>query len=94
MTQLLDYVILALAVYRLTRLITTDVILNKYREKIWNKYPIEKEGIGYLITCDWCTSIWVSSLVVAMYTIAPDIAIAVWGVFALSAIAGLMNRVN
>jgi len=94
MTRLLDYVILALAVYRLTRLITTDVILNKYREKIWNKYPIEKEGIGYLITCDWCTSIWVSSLVVAMYTIAPDIAIAVWGVFALSAIAGLMNRVN
>jgi hypothetical protein len=94
MTRLLDYVILALAVYRLTRLITTDVILNKYREKIWNKYPIENEGIGYLITCDWCTSIWASSLVVAMYTIAPDIAIAVWGVFALSAIAGLMNRVN
>ena len=94
MTRLLDYVILALAVYRLTRLITTDVILNKYREKIWNKYPIEKEGIGYLITCDWCTSIWVSSLVVVMYTIAPDIAIAVWGVFALSAVAGLMNRVN
>jgi hypothetical protein len=94
MTQLLDYVILSLAVYRLTRLITTDVILNKYREKIWNKYPIENEGIGYLITCDWCTSIWASSLVVAMYTIAPDIAIAVWSVFALSAIAGLMNRVN
>jgi hypothetical protein len=94
MTRLLDYVILALAVYRLTRLITTDVILNKYREKIWNKYPIENEGIGYLITCDWCISIWTSSLVVVMYTIAPDIAIAVWSVFALSAIAGLMNRVN
>ena len=94
MIQLLDYVILALAVYRLTRLVTTDVIFNKYREKIWAKYPIEKEGIGYLITCDWCTSIWVSSLVVCMYKIAPDIAIAVWGVFALSAVAGLMNRVN
>jgi hypothetical protein len=94
MTQLLDYVILALAVYRLTRLVTTDVIFNKYREKIWNKFPIEDEGIGYLITCDWCTSIWTSSLVVSVYKIAPDFAIAIWGVFALSAIAGLMNRVN
>jgi hypothetical protein len=94
MTQLLDYVILALAVYRLTRLITTDVILNKYREKIWNKYPIEKEGIGYLITCDWCTSIWVSSLVLTMYKIAPTPAITVWGIFALSGAAGLLSRIS
>lgn len=94
MIQLLDYVILMLATYRLTRLVTTDVIFNKYREKIWNKYPVEKEGLGYLITCDWCTSIWTSSLVVCMYKISPDIAIAVCGIFALSAAVGFLNRVN
>lgn len=92
MTSALDLIILALAVYRITRLVTTDVILNRYREKIWRRYPPENGGLGYLITCDWCTSLWVSSLVVVMYTIASEPTTLILSVFALSGFVGLANR--
>jgi hypothetical protein len=53
----LNFLILALAIFRLTRLVTTDTIFNELREKIWNKFPPNRINLGYLITCDWCTSI-------------------------------------
>jgi hypothetical protein len=90
----IDYIIMALAVFRITRLVTTDVVLNKVRDKIWKKFPPEDEGIGYLITCDWCSSIWVSTLVLSVYRIAPTPVIAVLGIFALSAVTGLLSRVG
>lgn len=89
--SVLHFVVLALGVFRLTRIITTDVVLNKLRDRLWKKYPPENGGIGYLITCDWCTSIWTSSLVVVMYTIVPDIVFAGMCVLALSAITGLVT---
>jgi hypothetical protein len=94
MIMTLDYIILALAVFRITRLITTDVIADKLRDKIWEKYPMHKNGLGYVITCDWCTSIWVASPTVLMYKITAEPTIAVCSVFALSAVAGLLSRVN
>ena len=90
-TTVLQFIILGLAAYRLTRLVTTDVILNPIREKIWKKYPPSKHNLGYVITCDWCTSIWVSSLVVIMYTIASSLTLTVCCVFAISALVGLMT---
>ena len=94
MIDTLDYVILALAVYRLTRLITTDTILEKVRERIWRRFPIHENGLGYLITCTWCTSIWTSSLVMSMYKISTEPTIFFCGILALSAVAGLIDRVG
>jgi hypothetical protein len=87
---LLEFVILGLATYRLTRLITTDNILETFRERIWKKYPPQSSKLGYLITCDWCTSIWVASVVVASAMIIP-VLVYVYAVFAVSAIAGLLT---
>jgi hypothetical protein len=92
--MIIDYTILALAVFRLTRLVTTDVIFNPVREKIWKKSPPHKNGVGYLITCDWCTSIWTSSLVFTMYKIATEPAIFVCSILALAGVAGLISRVG
>lgn len=92
MTSMLDLIILALAVYRLTRLVTTDVILDGVREKVWRRHPPERGGVGYLITCDWCTSLWLSSLVVVMYTIAPELTILISSIFAISGFVGIANR--
>lgn len=86
----LDYIILGLAVYRITRLVTTDTILEKFREFVWRKSPPEKNGIGYLITCNWCTSIWVSSLVFSMYKMMTEPTIFVCSIFALSGVAGII----
>jgi hypothetical protein len=94
MTRLIDYVILTLAIYRITRLITTDVIFNKYRTRIWQKYPIHRDGLGYLITCPWCMSIWVSLPVVVMYRINTDWTIVGLSVFAFSTLVGFINRVD
>lgn len=90
----IDGVILVLAVFRITRLITTDEIFSKVRNMIWKKSPAYSGGIGYLITCDWCTSVWVSSLVLTMYKIATTPAVFVFGIFALSGAAGLLSRIS
>lgn len=92
--MIVDYIILALATFRLTRLITTDVIFNGVRERIWRRFSPGDGGLGYLITCDWCTSIWTASLVATMYTIATGPTVFVCGILALSAAVGLLNRVS
>lgn len=83
-------IILALAVYRLTRLVTTDTITFPIRNKIWNRFPPETSRFGYLFTCDWCTSIWVSSLVVISYTIIPTATTLLALIPALSAVASII----
>jgi len=94
MTRLLDLTILILAVHRITRLITTDVIFEKLRQRVWKKYPPYGNGIGYLITCDWCTSLWVATPVYALYKMNTDAAILVFGAFALSSAAVIIDRVS
>jgi hypothetical protein len=89
-----EYLILSLAVFRLTRLITTDLILSPVRGLIWRKFPPSGNGIGYLITCDWCTSIWVASPVFALYKIWPTPTMFVCGILAVSAAAGILSRVS
>ena len=94
MTQLLDYVLLVLAVHRLTRLIVEDAIFSKVREKIWRKSPAYAVGAGYLITCFWCMSLWLATPIFVLYKMQPDATIIVLGGFALSSAAALLDRVG
>jgi hypothetical protein len=84
------FVILALAAFRITRLITTDTIFDPLREKIWNKFPPNRINIGYLITCDWCTSIWVAPIVIFSYVLVPSVVFVVSLVLATSAVVGFL----
>jgi hypothetical protein len=90
--NIIDYFILALATYRLTRLVTTDTVFERVREKVWKKFPPHKGGIGYLITCNWCASIWVASLVFSMYKISTEPVIFVSTILSLSVFAGFLSR--
>ncbi len=83
-------VILALAVFRVTRLITTDAILEVPREWLFRKFPPGYSRFGYLFTCNWCMSIWVASLLVIPYTIIPTATIIFSLIPALSAVAALI----
>lgn len=85
----LDLAVLALAAYRLTRLVTTDTLLEPLRERWWRRFPPSTQP-GYLVTCDWCTSMWISAPLVLMYSIYPTATVYVCAVFALSAAVGII----
>lgn len=86
----IELVIYGLATYRLTRLITRDTILESFRNWVWKKRSPDKSKLGYLLTCEWCMSIYAASLLLvsSMISSATDI---VALVLALSAIAGLLT---
>jgi len=86
-----NFIILGLAVYRASRVIVEDAVLDKFRKVVWSKFPPSNGGIGYLITCYWCTSFWISSLVVTSFIIVPIATTAVCMIFALSALAGIIT---
>ena len=63
----LSLVLMTLAVARVTRLITTDVLFDAPRQWLAQKLinPGRAEGfrgnLAYLIICNWCTSIYVGA---------------------------------
>ena len=84
------FVILALAAFRLTHLITTDAIADGFRTKVWKKFPPSTK-IGYLITCNWCTGFWVSVFLVISYLVLPVAVLVVSLILAISASIGLIS---
>ena len=87
----LEFVVMGLATYRLTRLIIRDELLATPRNFFWKKFPPEKSLLGYLLTCPWCISIWVALILRISSIINPEVTYAVEIIFALSAIAGLLT---
>lgn len=78
----------ALATFRLTRLITTDRVASKARARVTSRYGFD--GVGYLVGCDWCSSIYIGAGVALARRFAPKL----WGplaeALAFSAVTGLL----
>lgn len=89
--NILDFILLALATYRVTRLLVRDTIFASLRNRIWNRYPPETTRRGYLLTCEWCTSIYVGLGFATWYTISSEVVRFFAVALALSAIAGLLT---
>lgn len=87
--SLLNLVVDAAAVYRLTKLVIDDEILSDIREKVWEKFPPETTKIGYLTTCPWCVSIWMGGLVFALRKVSPELATYISATLAASAATGI-----
>jgi hypothetical protein len=81
-----------LACYRLTRLITGDEITKALREKAFDR----SRWFGYLISCDWCLSIWIAPFVAFPVILWPDnrLLLAVLLGLALSAVTGLLSVIE
>ena len=81
-----------LSIYRLTRLVTADRILQGFRGWV----VLRSRWLGYLVTCDWCLSIWVAPLPAVAVMLWPD-SQWVWGILIAlsgSAITGLISLVE
>lgn len=63
--NVLDLILDALATSRATRLVVDDEILRSARDKVLNRYPAGSSKLGYILTCHYCTSVWVGGLVVS-----------------------------
>jgi hypothetical protein len=85
-----ELVVLSLATYRLTRLVTRDTVFSSTRNKVWERFPPESSKLGYLFTCEWCLSVWVASLLFISAMI-NTVTVLLAVPFALSAIAGLLT---
>lgn len=88
-------ILAALAVARLTRMVTTDRITQAPRERLL-RYLISKYSedalVVYLIICDWCVSVYVAAGVTAAWILAGD---TLWfqapaAALALSYVAGFL----
>jgi len=87
----ITFIILALAIFRLTRVIVADEIFSDIRNKIWKKFRPDKTYIGFFFTCEWCVSMWVALPTVVFYAINPSITLLVGCIFALSAVSSLIT---
>jgi len=81
--ELVDYVLITLASWRLTRLFVYDAVTKFFREQFWD---VKKVGKGYrlekpktgprrtladLLDCPWCFGVWASATVIFFYLITP-----------------------
>ena len=96
----MNFVIDALAVYRLTRLATRDEITEGLRETIEKelgtavdaKLVTQKTGekLVYMLRCDWCMSIWVALFALILKKYVPDLWNNLRYVLAASAATGMI----
>ncbi len=81
-----------LAVYRITRLITTDVIANTPREWI-EEHTTPGGYIDEFLHCTWCVSFWIGILVTVLVAVAPGLSPWLLLPWAASAVAGLLSQI-
>ena len=84
--SVVDYVLITLATWRLTRLFVYDAITKFFREqfldvvKVGRGYRLEKpktgprRAIADLLSCPWCFGLWTAGLVTFFYLLTPYMA--------------------
>ncbi|WP_078555131.1 DUF1360 domain-containing protein [Bacillus alkalicellulosilyticus] len=105
--HILDLFILALASFRLTRLIVFDSITEFLRRPFYSTEEVETNGItqhyivlpesgvkrwfGELLTCFWCMGIWCSAFLYLGYLFLPFFFTPILIILAIAAIAALIE---
>jgi hypothetical protein len=89
----LPAVILALAVFRIYRLIADDDILDGPRDRLLDRLAEERlEKLDKLITCPWCLGFWLSVLAWLAWLVTPDWTVGLAFPWALSAGVALIAK--
>ena len=86
----LEFVVLGLGTFRLSRLVVDDDITLPLRAWLFDRFP--SDWLISLLSCVWCTGFWVAVITVIAWWANP---VVVWWCmlpFALSAVAGLLEE--
>ena len=90
-----EFAILALAVFRVYRLIAEDDVADRPREWLLDKLEEERlEKLDKLITCPWCLGFWLSVIAWLFWLITPDWAVGLAVPWALSAAVALIAKLD
>lgn len=89
--SVLEFVIFALATFRICRFLIEDALFEPVRDRIWAKWPPESTKLGYLLTCYWCLSIWIAIPLGIGMLFGGIIAFVAAAILALSAVAGIIQ---
>jgi hypothetical protein len=95
--------LLALAAYRVTRLLAEDEILDHARRRLvllpqeWEEGHVLPDsyrlGLAKFITCYWCLGAWVSGAAWAMWQVFPHATEAVSVPLAIMAVVGVAGKI-
>lgn len=66
-----DLLILGLANFRLTRLFVYDLVMNFARDYLKKSNRLEGKTLFEIISCPWCTGIWIAPILGFLYVITP-----------------------
>jgi hypothetical protein len=103
--ELVDYVLITLATWRLIRLFVSDNITRFLRDqfldvkKVGRAHKLEKPKTGPrrtmadLFSCPWCFGVWAAAIVLFFYLITPYALFPV-AILALSAVATFLSNVS
>lgn len=84
------FLLLALAAFRLWRLIGEDVILERPRNWLERRYGDRGEYWAAFVTCPWCAGAWIAIGWWLAWIAWPHWTLVVATPFAISAVAGLI----
>lgn len=103
--SLVDYTLITLATWRLTRLFVHDVITKFFREqfldvvKVGRGYRLDKPKTGPrrtiadLLSCPWCFGLWAAALLTFFYLLTPYMIFPVV-LLAISAVATFLHNLS
>lgn len=81
--SLVDYTLITLASWRLTRLFVSDTITKFFREQFWDVKKVSKglelekpktgprRTLADLLSCAWCFGLWATATVAFFYLLTP-----------------------
>lgn len=104
-----EFIILALASFRFTRLIVFDQITSFIRKPFFTEEEVVEQGelaiyytpypngirgwIGELLNCYWCTGIWVAMIVYTLYFFFPYVMWHIMLIMAIAAVAAIVESI-
>lgn len=105
MSEVWLVVLLALACYRVTRLVTTDKItepiFNRIRFGLERRWYAKHDGgsdthfnskLAYMLSCPWCLGFWVSGAGTLLVSLAYGLDYPIFTWFAMSTVIGFLGR--